>query len=190
MTRILSAAAIALAFTVGAGAQSQSYPDTTKKSDKAGKMSSKTVTLTGCLREGESPDTFALDNVKMSGETHHGTTGASTPSSSGTAGSTASSSASGASSSMSDLGKVKLLATADINLKEHVGHEVQVSGTLSGMDKMKDKSSTTSSDTTGSGSSASSSSATGTSGTAKNQDKDAHTLKVRSLRHISETCTT
>jgi hypothetical protein len=164
MKRIISAAAIALAFTVAAGAQtpeSQS-PTTTKKSAKAGKMSSKPVTLTGCLREGETPDTFALDNVQASettGMEHKGTAG-------GTATATSPAVA-------EDMGQVKLVSTADISLKEHVGHKVQVSGTMTGA-MMKDKSS---------------SSATGTSGAATDKDKGAHTLKVRSLRHISETCT-
>ncbi len=185
MTRILSTAAVALAFTVALGAQSTpqsqypSQPSTTKqttkqKTTKTAKTtaSSKSVTLAGCLREGDTPNSFALDNVQVSGP-------GSEPKESGVP-----------SGMPGEMGQVKLVATADINLKEHVGHQVELTGMLTPAKTMtKEKSSTTTSDTMGSGSSASSSSATGTSG-AKEKGANAETLKVRALKHISETCTT
>jgi hypothetical protein len=192
MKNILSAAAIALAFAVSVSAQAtpptqSPSPTTDQKASKAHKMDSKgsrSVTLTGCLRQGDTPDSFALENAEVNESGRGGATPGSTATGSSSAAGTGTSTGMSAGMSPSDLGAVKLIASADIDLKEHVGHQVQVSGTMSGM--TKDKSSTTSSDTTGSGSSASSSSATGTSGTAK--DKGAHTVRVRSLKHISETC--
>jgi hypothetical protein len=171
-------------------------------------MSSKAanVTLSGCLREGSTANTFELQNVHMAdssamspGERHPDTAGSSAAPSS-TAGQT-SPSGTGASTGMSggtpgsDMGPVTLLASADIDLKEHVGHQVEVRGTLSGgPSKTKDKGTGSASDTMGSGSSASSTSATGSSGTGTtgtagaDSAKNAHALKVRSLRHVSDSC--
>jgi hypothetical protein len=202
MKKILSAAAIALAFVVSAAAQSTpqttpqpgtSSPEPSQKSSKAHKMGSMShnVTLTGCLQQGETPDSFELENVQM---TQKGTGGSSSSEpATGSTSATGSGTSSGMSAGMSgkDMGEVKLMASPDISLKEHVGHQVEVSGTMTGRGMMKDKSSTTSSDTMGSGSSASSSSAAGTSGTAKDKDtgkEGEHTLRVQSLKHISESC--
>jgi len=168
MKNILSTAAIALAFAVSVSAQAtpptpSTTPTTDQKTSKAhtmGSAASKSVTLTGCLREGDTPNSFQLENAEMSKATElSGTSGTSTGMAAAMAG--------------NDVREVKLVATADISLKEHVGHQVEVTGTLSGMGRgmMKDN-------------------ATGTSGTDKDKDKDknARTLTVRSFKHVSETC--
>lgn len=209
MKQILSAAAVALAFTASmsgqatppSSSQTQSTaPSAGQTSSKAHKkMSSKSsvVTLTGCLREGDTPGSFELQNVEVASMSRsdassmHGEH----PGSEAASSSASSSSASGGGTSMGmsgeDMSTVKLLATSDIDLKPHVGHRVEVRGSMAGPDSGKmtrDKSSATS-DTMGSGSSASSSSATGTSGADRDASKqNAHTLRIRSFRHISESC--
>lgn len=215
MKKILSAAAVALAFVVSASAQatsptpsqSQSQPTTspapaqkTHRSSTAHKTSSAAsiVTLTGCLRQGETPGSYQLDNAQMTSSTSSSTveqgsqTGASTSTSASAT--TGSGTSAGMSSGMSgsEMGSVKLMASADIDLKDHVGHKVEVRGSVvndagkSSKTTAKDKG-TSASDTMGSGSSASGSSATGTAGTA-NPDQASHTLKLRGFRHISDSC--
>lgn len=219
MKKILSAAAVALAFAVSASAQattpsqspSQTQPSPSStagqkvhkgkatRHDEAG-MKPTTVTLTGCLRQGSTPDSFELDNAQVSSaempsmHTEHSgaapepSTSATQPSSQPTSPAAGSQAGTSASAGMmtGELGNVKLVPSADIDLKDHVGHKVEVRGTMAasaGRGMARDKESATS-DTMGSGTSASSSSATGTSGSSK----DAHTLRIRSFRHISDTC--
>ncbi len=169
MRTVLFAAAIAFAFAISASAQATNPQPTPpeQKTTKTQKMSSsgKAVTLTGCLREGDTPNSFQLDNVQMSGATsekatkEHGTTG--TP----------------PGMASSEMGIVRLVGAGNVNLKEHVGHTVQVTGLMTGRGMAKEKPSSPTSDTMG---------PTGTSGTPKPEE---HTLNVRSLKHVSETCT-
>jgi hypothetical protein len=93
-----------------------------------------------------------------------------------------------------EMGSVKLMANADIDLKDHVGHKVEVRGTMmdnagkSSKTMARDKGTSTG-DTMGSASSASPSSATGTSGsTSDTSGQGTHALRVRAFRHISESC--
>lgn len=205
MKQILSGAAVALAFAVAVSAQttppttsqpssSQPAPAAAPKTQKKAphqKMSpgASTVTLTGCLREGQTPDTFHLEHAQIAGSPE-GT--------SGQPASQAGTSTTTGALSESEVSNIAL-ASGDIDLKAHVGHQVEVRGTLtSGSPKMmtKDKGSPATSDTMGSGTTASSSSATGSSGTSATGTSGekaapggkAHTLRVRSFRHISDTC--
>lgn len=183
--------AFACAVTLGAQSTSptQSYPssDTPKQmsSDKAkDKKDKKSVTLSGCLREGDAPGEFVLANVdmsQMSGMKGHDTTSTTTPS--GTSGSTGSWAGDKAS-------KITLVSAASVNLKEHVGHRVEVTGTLAGMDKDKSKTPT---GTTGSAAGETTSDTTSRTGSGERgmgmkSDKD-HKMTVQSLKHVSATCT-
>jgi hypothetical protein len=112
MKRILAATGclVAWGFLVVAGAQTpQPYPTAEKPPAPAdGEM----VTLTGCLAAGEEPDTFRLTNIKSSEDPAApggmvGTTG------------------------LREGGAIKLKGTEDLNLKPHVGHTVEVIGTIS-----------------------------------------------------------
>ena len=210
MKKILSAGAVALVFAVTAGAQttpstaSQSQPASPsaghhQSPSKAHKMSSKAsiVTLTGCLRQGENPNSFKLENAQMTGTASSSAEQQGSSSGSNVSTSASATSGSGTSTGMSagmsgtDMGSVTLMANADIDLKDHVGHKVEVRGTMvpskSGKahgTMTRDKGTATS-DTMGSASGASSTSATGTSGS--NQES-AHALKVRGFQHISDSC--
>lgn len=192
MKQILSVTAAAFAFTVCVSAQatppsqapSQPNPkppaaDTQKRPKGHDSMKAPaTVTLTGCLRQGDTPDTFQLENPQM-------TSPAAPPSASAESGSTATKPSSSAGMPTGDLGAVTLLASADIDLKPHVGHRVEVRGTMAGMPLKGQGTAKDKGDTMGSAAGASSSSATGTSGPGK---AASHTLKVRGLNHLSDTC--
>ncbi|HEX7069755.1 MAG TPA: hypothetical protein VF190_03070 [Rhodothermales bacterium] len=178
MKQILSAAAVSLAFAVTVSAQatpqsqssSQSPPSSSasgQKSEKSQKKTASSVTLTGCLRQGADPNSFELQNVQMTGSSASSASSGTSTSASSTAG-TGTSTGMSAGTSGNEMGSVKLIVSDDIDLKPHVGHRVEVRGSMAnGM--MKDK---------------------GATGTAGGKDKEGkeRTLRVRSLRHISETC--
>jgi hypothetical protein len=80
------------------------------------------------------------------------------------------------------------LTGADSKLKDHVGHKVEVSGTV-------DKSATGTSGSTSqpgssstAGTTGSTSSASGSSSSSSSSSMSGETLKVQSVRMISETC--
>lgn len=192
MKRILPALGVAVACAVTLGAQStppqqssqpQTQSTTSKSKAQKSSMSSKSVTLTGCLREGDTPGTFVLANVDTSSLA--GTTGYEHPTTTPpAAGSGTSGSGSG---SMSDkTNSVELVGNADLDLKAHVGHKVEISGTMvpQGKDKMKSKSSTAGTTGTATGETTSETSRESRKGDMTNM----HRLNVRSLKHISETC--
>ena len=110
MKRILATACFALAAAVALAAQS--YPQEQPKGKAATATDEKTVTVTGCLRAGDAPDTFILANAKQdvpAGEKPTGTTGK---------------------AAIAPESTLRLTGVpANLNLKAHVGHTVQLSGT-------------------------------------------------------------
>lgn len=193
MKSTLIGTGLALACAVTLGAQSTSPTQSYPSSDSPKKMSSdkakdkKSVTLSGCLREGDAPGEFVLANVDMSqmkGMKGHDTTSTTTPSATSGSGSATT----GAAGGMDN--RITLVSAANVNLKEHVGHQVEVTGTMAGMDKMKDKSRTPTG-TTGSAAGETTSDTTSRTGSGERgmkSDKD-HKLTVRALKHVSATCT-
>lgn len=84
--------------------------DSSSKSDKAGKSTK----LTGCVQSGTTAGTFELTNIKGKGSM-----------------ASSESSASPSASPSASSGKtVKLVAAAGVDLSQHVGHQVEVSGSL------------------------------------------------------------
>jgi hypothetical protein len=122
--------------------------------------SMKTVTATGCLRAGETPNSFVLSDVKWAGK-------AGTPTATGTAG-TAGSAA--AATTLHLVG-----APAGVQLTEHIGHTIEVSGNLNDKEK-----------------SAAGAAASGTGGDqtsrAKPDAKPEQTLNVRTVKMVSSSC--
>ena len=119
MKRVFTAALVASAFAVGLAARTPpQYPPASQPEKKApaAKHSStagRSVTLTGCLREGATPGTFALSNVQWDrgGSRTSGTSGRAPKG--GAAGSDT----------------VQLTPSANVDLKPHVGHKIEVTGT-------------------------------------------------------------
>jgi hypothetical protein len=176
MKRTLTGLSVAMVCSavIALGAQSDMQ---SSKGDRSMK-DSKTVTLTGCLKEGTDPNTFTLTNVsgdlpdKMSG------TSGSSSSSSAASGSASESGAKTGSESES----VELVANSKLNLKEHVGHKVQITGTVEGMSSNPQGESAGTSGTAASGTSSPPSSSSSSS------ESSMHKVRVKSLKHISETC--
>jgi hypothetical protein len=112
----------------------------------------KTVTATGCLRAGEQPNSFVLSNVKWADKAPGATAGTS-----------------GTAASPAPTSSLKLVgAPAGVQLTEHIGQTVEVTGTLSDKDK--------------------SPSATGTAGEPARKDKDEPSLNVRTVKMVSSSC--
>jgi hypothetical protein len=126
--------------------------------------SMKTVTATGCLRAGETPNSFVLSDVKWAGKAGTPTTATGTAGTAGTAGSAA------AATTLRLVG-----APAGVQLTEHIGHTIEVSGNLNDKEK-----------------SAAGAAASGTGGDqtsrAKPDAKPEQTLNVRTVKMVSSSC--
>jgi hypothetical protein len=117
MKRVIAGTFMATAFAVGLSAQA---PQATPMQEA--KDANKTVTVTGCLKAGEGTDSFLLSNLKWKNKAV-GTAGAVTPAPPAVAATS-----------------LKLVATPGAQLSDHLGHTVEVSGTVGDKaDKDKDK---------------------------------------------------
>jgi hypothetical protein len=123
-----------------------------EKSDKAGKNK-----ITGCVQSGTTAGTYELTNIKKGGG-HE----------------SASASESSASSSSSSSKSVKLVAAAGVDLSQHVGHQVEVTGSWS-----------PSSSSSSSASSSSSTTPPSASATSSGGDKE---FNVTDVKMVSATC--
>jgi len=153
---------MAATFAVGLSAQqppqSQTPQSPTPQSQatmQESKDAAKTVTVTGCLKAGDSADSFTLSDLKWSSDKAVGTSGTVTPTT----------------PPISD-SSLKLIPSASTKLNDHVGHTVEVSGTIG------DKAS-------GAASGAASASDPSAARPASSQTA----LNVRNVRMVSATCT-
>jgi hypothetical protein len=158
MKRVFASTCLAILCAAGVAAQTQAA-DQRKASDPA-KAEEKAVTITGCLREGETPNSFVLANVKADeAGAKTMTPPPSTPPSApaaGTSGGTGSA-------------EVRLIgAPASVDLSKHVGHTVAITGSWASAGK--------------------SSQPTGTSGAAGSAASAVKSFNVKSMKHQSETC--
>jgi hypothetical protein len=138
MKRVLTGTFLAATFAVGLSAQSptpqsptpSTTPGTTPSSPspmaQSSSSDSKAVTVTGCLKAGDSPDSFVLSDLKF-GDKKEGAVG--------TSGS--------APAAIATATTLKLKPGAS-KLTDHIGHTVEVSGTVA--DKADSGASTTPSD--------------------------------------------
>jgi hypothetical protein len=97
---------MAALFAVGLSAQ-----DPQQRPPAQSSAADKTVTFTGCVKAGDTPNSFILANIKADDKEKPGATGTA-----------------GAMAKAPD--SVRLIAAADTKLSEHVGHQVSVTGTL------------------------------------------------------------
>jgi len=159
MTRCVPACIVAFGLAaVGVSAQ---YPEQKPADKQMPGKSAQTVTIAGCVRQGDTPNTFVLSNVDAAALAAHGS--AATGTSGAPAGSTATAT-------------VQLITTADIDLTKHVGHKVEISGSpIKPEAGAAGIAGTPTSDTT-----------------AREADKDknkpALKLTVKSVKHVSESC--
>lgn len=155
MKRLLLLAGLAVAV----GSMSLTAQETAKPQT----MTKDSITVTGCLQAGTAPDTFTLSNV---------TQAAAATSATGTSGASATASATTGPKSMDT--KYELVAGGSVNLKPHVGHKVEITGTEA-KGAMGTSGSTPSTPST----------STPTGGTAK---ADTKKLNVTAVKHVAATC--
>jgi hypothetical protein len=173
MTRYVPACVVA--FVLGAVGVSAQYPEQKPADKQTPAKSAQSVTITGCVREGDTANTFFLANVDANALAAHHGSGAT-----GTAGMPPA--PAGSSATAPNTTTVALISTADIDLKKHVGHKVEVTGTIAPTKAEP-----------GTGAAAGTAGTPSSDTTAREAGKDkakahAHKLNVRSVKHISETC--
>ena len=123
MKRVFTGTFLAAICAATLSAQTPSQPPASTSQDTM-----KTVTATGCLRAGDQPNSFVLSNVKWAdkapGSTATGT--------------------SGTAASPAPTSSLKLVgAPAGVQLTEHIGQTVEVTGTLGDKDKSPSAAGTT-----------------------------------------------
>jgi hypothetical protein len=169
MKRVLTGSFMAAAFAVGLSAQTTppQTPPTTPPSSPSSPSSpsqssqdrdSKNITVTGCLKAGDSADSFTLSDLKWGGSKGSGAVG--------TSGATGG----GAPAGMASATTLTIKPSASTKLSEHVGHQVEVTGSVS------DSAKSSSTSTTPADPAARPSSASGP------------TIEARSVRMVSATC--
>lgn len=189
MKRVVTATCLAMLCAAGLAAQTQADDQKQKASD-ATKMEENTVTLTGCLRAGDTPNSFVLANVKTAEATAPKAPTAptapmpptppteppstppapptpATPPVPATPPATPEADAPVGTSGAG--GDVHLVgAPANVDLSKHVGHTVEITGTFAPAGTATRP--------------------TGTSGTAGAPASDVRNFNVKSMAHKSETC--
>jgi hypothetical protein len=162
MKRVITATFLATAFAVGLSAQAPAPAQPSPQAQPPiSKDAAKSVTVTGCLKAGDSADTFILSNLKWSDKDK----------ATGVVGTAGSATVPAAVASATTL---KIIPSASTKLTGHIGHTIEVTGTVSDKDKIDRGAATApSTDPASPRPSASSS----------------PSMEVRTLKMVSETCT-
>jgi hypothetical protein len=193
MTAFGVAAAACLALSLGVQAQSTAGSQSGSSAGSAYPQSdkdAKTLRLTGCLQADPSGSGYILSNVtessSMSSSSAGETSGSAATSGTGTSGSSSSAAAAG------ETKRVELVAGSSVDLKNHVGERIEVTGTAQGRSKILDPSSS-SSETSSSGSGTSGSGQSGTAGSMSSSsssmgDWNGQKIKVQSVRQVASSC--
>jgi hypothetical protein len=116
------------------------------------KDAAKTLTVTGCLKAGDTPESFTLSDLKWKDDKAVGTSGATAPAAPPVAATS-----------------LKLIPSAATKLADHVGHTVEVTGTI--------------------GDKAAGSAAPSDPAAARPSASAQTALNVRNVRMVSATCT-
>ena len=129
MKRVLTGSFLAAAFAVGLSAQTtppQTTPPTTPPSSPTSaapmqdrESSSKNVTVTGCLKAGDSADSFTLSDLKFGGSKGAGAVGTS---------------GAAAPAALASATSLTIKPSGGTKLSEHVGHQVEISGSVADKD--------------------------------------------------------
>lgn len=128
MKRMLTGSFLALTFAAGLSAQT-TPPQTTPPTNPSrpamqepSRDAAKAITVTGCLKAGDAADSFMLSDLKWNKDT-------SAPGAVGTSGSAAPPAAIASASTL------KVIPSGGTKLSEHVGHTIEVTGTVAEKDK-------------------------------------------------------
>jgi hypothetical protein len=154
-----------------AGLAAQSQTADQRKSDQA-RTDEKAVTIVGCLRAGETPNTFVLANVKDESAARMPATDPNPANPPATPPANPPATPPQDPSSIGTTGmanEVKLIgAPADLDLSKHVGHTVAITGSWAPMAKADRP--------------------TGTTGAATGASSEKKSFNVKSMAHRSESC--
>ena len=191
MRRMLAATCLAATFAVGLAAQSTGTSGTATSQDpQSGGQRGGPRTVTGCLRAGDTAGSYMLTDVVMPGGRGR-RDGAATSTGGTTAGSTAGTGTSTAGGSGTDTAaqggramppqSILLTAASDVDLKPHVGHKIEVTGTLGGG---RGRSGDAAGSATGTGTGTGSSVSSGGQSTGRGP----RSMTVTTVRMISESC--
>ena len=208
MKRVFTATCIAAMFAVGLAAQSTGTAGTASQEPQAGGGQGRgggPRTVTGCLRAGDTAGTYTLTDIVMQGAPGGAatTTGGSTATSGTTAG-TGTATAGGGQPAGGAPMSAMLVPDPSIDLKPHVGHKIEVTGSLVGGGRRGggDPATTGTATATGTtttggagtatatGTGTGSTSGTGTSGaaTGTGQGRGMRQMTVTAVRMVSESC--
>ena len=113
MKQVFAGTFMAAAFAVGLAAQAttpQSQPPMQEAKDAG-----KNVTVTGCLKAGDTADSFTLSDLKWKDDKAVGTSGSAAPAISATS--------------------LKVIGSPSAKLSDHVGHTIEVTGSIEKADK-------------------------------------------------------
>ena len=167
--------AFAFALAMAVAAQSTSQGSTTSRQDHPSK-SSKSVTVTGCLQSGSTANSYVLTNVSGSNLTS-GTSGQEDMPTSG----------------QSNMTITLSPASSKVNLKSHVGHKIEVTGTMVPSSDKTSRNSGYGSGQSGQAGTSGQSGMSGQSGTSGQSGPSTsdigHKMKVQSVRMLSDSCT-
>ena len=158
MRRLLTAAIVAAICNTGLAAQSAQTAQTKDETQKV-----PVLTVSGCLRNGEEPSTFVLTNVKWLDKS------STEKSAVGTSGSDADTSGA----------TIRLVGTpSGVRMSEHVGHTVEITGTL--IDEVAPKPKADA---------AAPADQAAQPPSQQPAPKSGHTMNVRTIKMIGENCT-
>ncbi|HEX4565300.1 MAG TPA: hypothetical protein VH138_01665 [Vicinamibacterales bacterium] len=187
MKRVITATCFAMACAVGLAAQ-QTTGTTGATPDQSGQGRGPR-TVTGCLRAGDTAGTYMLTDIQMGNRATTGTTaGGGTTATGGTT-----TTAGGGTTATGESGQrptsLTLNPESSVDLKAHVGHKIEVTGTMEGGRRGGDTTSgTTGGTTTTGGGSTTTGGGTGQTTTGSQGRTGSPTMNVTSVRMISESC--
>jgi hypothetical protein len=201
MKRLMTSTCLAAAFAVGLAAQSTTTA--TSGQNPQGQGGPRPVTASGCLRAGDTAGTYMLTDVQIQGGGRRG--GDATGTTASTTGSTTAGTTAGGGTTAGASGEqgrgnmpttLMLSPSADVDLKAHVGHKIEVTGTMAGRGAQAAGTTggTTAGGTTTGGTSTSGTTASGTStgtsasGGGTQGGGRGRNVTVTSVRMISESC--
>jgi hypothetical protein len=204
MKRVFTATCLAATFAVGLAAQSAGTTGSTAQDPQTaggGQGRGGPRTVTGCLRAGDTAGTYMLTDVEMQGG---GAAGGATTTAGSAAGGGTTAGAAGTQGRGGAPGSIMLTADSSVDLKAHVGHKVEVTGTMAGGGRRGGGGATTGTATgttaggtttggtstaTGTGSTSGTGTA-GATGTGQGQGggRGPRSMTVTNVRMVSESC--
>ena len=116
MKRVIAGTFMATVFAVGLSAQAPAPQSQPQSQPAESKDAAKNVTVTGCLKAGDTPESFMLSDLKWGSDKAVGTAGSGAPAISATS--------------------LKLVGSPSSGkLADHVGHTIEVTGSIEKADK-------------------------------------------------------